>query len=49
MPPFLAVGNSGTGRTHVAIALGMCAYHQEKKVKFYTAAGLVISHIEARD
>jgi DNA replication protein DnaC len=45
----LAVGNSGTGKTHIAIALGLCACHQGKRVKFYTAAGLVTSLLEARD
>jgi DNA replication protein DnaC len=36
----LAVGNSGTGKTHLAIALGLCACHEGRKVKFFTAAGL---------
>ena len=28
----LAVGNSGTGKTHLAIALGLCACHEGRKV-----------------
>jgi len=34
-------GNSGTGKTHLAIALSICAAQQRYKVGFYTAAGLV--------
>jgi DNA replication protein DnaC len=45
----LAVGNSGTGKTHLAIALGLCACHEGCKVKFFTAAGLVTALTEARD
>jgi len=45
----LAVGNSGTGKTHVAIALGLSACHAGHAVKFFTAAGLVTALIEARD
>ena len=45
----LAVGNSGTGKTHLAIALGLAACHEGRKVKFFTAAGLVSTLTEARD
>jgi len=45
----LAVGNSGTGKTHIAIALGLSACHEGCKVKFFTAAGLVTALTEARD
>jgi len=45
----LAVGNSGTGKTHLAIALGLCACHEGRSVKFFTAAGLVTALTEARD
>jgi DNA replication protein DnaC len=45
----LAVGNTGTGKTHIAIALGMIACHEGFRVKFYTAAGLVTALMEARD
>lgn len=35
------IGNSGTGKTHVATALGLAACRQGRRVRFYTAAGLV--------
>lgn len=35
------MGNSGTGKTHLAIALGLCACRQGYRVRFYTASGLV--------
>ena len=35
------VGNSGTGKTHVALALGMAACRAGKRVRFFTAANLV--------
>ncbi len=37
----ILAGNSGTGKTHLAIALGICACQSKHKVGFYTAAGLV--------
>jgi DNA replication protein DnaC len=45
----LIVGNSGTGKTHLAIALGMLACCEGFRVRFYTAAGLVTALMEARD
>ena len=36
----ILAGNSGTGKTHLAIALGICACQSKYKVGFYTAAGL---------
>jgi DNA replication protein DnaC len=45
----LAMGNSGTGKTHIGIALGMLACQEGFKVKFFTAAGLVTAMLEARD
>jgi DNA replication protein DnaC len=39
------VGNSGTGKTHVATALGLAACRQGWRVRFFTAAGLV-NHLE---
>ena len=45
----LAVGNSGTGKTHIATALGLIACQEGFKVKFFTAAGLVTALMEARD
>jgi DNA replication protein DnaC len=41
-------GNSGTGKSHIAIALGMEACAQAKRVAFYTAADLVNSLLEAQ-
>jgi DNA replication protein DnaC len=45
----LAVGNSGTGKTHLALALGLAACQNSFKVHFATAASLVNEMIEARD
>lgn len=35
------VGEPGTGKTHLAIALGLAACRQGRRVRFYTAANLV--------
>jgi DNA replication protein DnaC len=35
------IGQPGTGKTHLAVALGLSACRQGHKVKFYTAAALV--------
>jgi DNA replication protein DnaC len=40
-------GSSGTGKSHIAIALGMEACAQAKRVGFYTAADLVNALLEA--
>jgi len=45
----IALGNSGTGKTHCALALGLAACQRGFSVGFYTAAGLVHSLSEARD
>lgn len=37
----LLLGNSGTGKTHVAVALGLCACQCGHHVRFTTAAALV--------
>jgi DNA replication protein DnaC len=39
------IGGSGTGKTHVATALGLALCRTGKRVKFVTAAGLV-THLE---
>ena len=44
----IAVGNSGTGKTHVALGLGLAAYQRGMSVGFTTAA-LVHEPMEARD
>lgn len=43
----ILVGNSGVGKTHIAIALGYEACRQSLKVKYYTAAGLVNELVSA--
>ena len=45
----IAVGNSGTGKTHVALGLGLAACQRGLSVGFTTAAVLVHELIEARD
>jgi DNA replication protein DnaC len=45
----IALGNSGTGKTHVALGLGLAACHKDLAVGFTTAAALVHKLIEARD
>src|SRR5947209_11435673 len=42
------VGSPGTGKTHVATALGLAACRLGKRVRFYTAAGLVTRLEEAQ-
>ncbi len=37
----IAVGSSGTGKTHVSIGLGVEACRQSRRVRFYTATELV--------
>jgi DNA replication protein DnaC len=44
-----ALGNSGTGKSHVALALGLAACQRGMAVGFTTAAGLVHQLMEARD
>lgn len=44
----LMIGNSGTGKTHLAIATGIQACEQNFRVLFKTAAGLVNELIEAK-
>ncbi len=45
----IALGNSGTGKTHVALALGLAACQKGLTVAFTTAAALVHQLMEARD
>ncbi|MBP9734287.1 MAG: IS21-like element helper ATPase IstB [Rhodoferax sp.] len=37
----ILVGGTGTGKTHVATALGVAAIHQGKRVRFFNAVDLV--------
>jgi len=45
----IAVGNSGTGKTHVVLGLGLAACQKGLSVAFTTAAALVHELTEARD
>ena len=45
----IALGNSGTGKTHVALGLGLAACQKGLSVGFTTAAALVHELREARD
>ena len=45
----IAVGNSGTGKTHIALGLGLAACQRGMSVGFTTAAALVHEMMEARD
>jgi DNA replication protein DnaC len=45
----LALGNSGTGKTHIALGLGLAACQKGHHVRFVTAASLVRELIEAKD
>ena len=45
----IALGNSGTGKTHVALGLGLSACQKGLSVGFITASALVHELIEARD
>lgn len=45
----IALGNSGTGKTHIAIALGLAACQKGLSVGFVTASTLVHDLLEARD
>ena len=44
----IAVGNSGTGKTHIALGLGVAACQRGMSVGFTTAAALVHELMEAR-
>ena len=43
------IGSIGTGKTHMAIALGLAACEQGRRVRFYTAAGLINELLEAQE
>src|SRR6202453_1066719 len=47
--PVLFVGDTGTGKTHLATALGVAACRQRKRVRFTTAAEMVNELIEAQN
>jgi len=45
----IALGNAGTGKTHIALGLGLAACQKGLSVGFITAAALVHELMEARD
>ena len=45
----IAAGNSGTGKTHIALGLGLAACQRGLTVRFTTASALVHELLEARD
>jgi len=45
----LLIGNSGTGKTHLATALAFGACQQGRKVRFYSATGMVTTLLERRE
>lgn len=45
----IAIGEDGTGKTHIAIALGLAACQKGLSVGFITAASLMNELLEARD
>jgi DNA replication protein DnaC len=46
--PVLFIGDSGTGKTHLATGLCVAACRQKRRVRFATAAGLVNELVEAQ-
>lgn len=49
MKAIVALGNSGTGKTHIALALGLAACQRGFSVNFLTAGSLASQLLEARD
>lgn len=47
--PLVLLGDSGTGKTHLLIALGIAAAEQGRRVRYTTTAALVNELIEAAD
>ena len=45
----ILLGNPGLGKSHVALALGQMACAQKRRVRFYSAAGLVNDLLIAQD
>jgi DNA replication protein DnaC len=45
----ILIGNSGTGKTHMAIAIGIRACEENYRVSFRTAAALINEMVEARN
>ena len=47
--PIVALGDSGTGKTHLLIGLGLAACEQGRSVRYVTTAALVNELVEAAD
>jgi DNA replication protein DnaC len=47
--PIIFLGDTGTGKTHLATGLGVAACRQRKRVRFTTAAEMVTELIEAQN
>ena len=47
--PIVLIGDSGTGKTHLLIALGIAACEQGRRVRYATCAQLVNELVEAAD
>lgn len=47
--PIVFIGNPGLGKTHLAISLALSACRQGRRVRFWTAAGLVNELLLAQD
>jgi DNA replication protein DnaC len=47
--PIVALGDSGTGKTHLLIGLGLAACEQGRRVRYVTTAALVNELVEAAD
>ena len=47
--PVIFIGNPGLGKTHLALGLALAACRQGRKVRFWTAAGLVDELQQAQD
>jgi len=45
----LLIGNSGTGKTHLASALAFAACSQGRRVRFFTVTGMVTQMLERRE
>ena len=45
----LFIGNSGTGKTHLACSIAFSACMQGRRVRFYTVTGLVTELLESRE
>jgi DNA replication protein DnaC len=46
--PLILIGDSGTGKTHLASGLCLAACKQKKRARFVTAAGLINELVEAQ-